>query len=226
MSAEFKCLAIETATQNCSVAVCRGTRVSLRETANSGAQSRGLFGLIAAVLEEGALSLADLDCIGLGVGPGGFTGLRVGAAAAQALAFGAGLPVCRVSTLATLALGTARASGAGLVAACLDARIGEAYIGRYRIDAAGSVEADVADRLIDPQLFNFAGHAEFFAAGPGWKAFPQLADRHAALLIGSDYLRLPSAVDMLSLAEQILRAGQAVAPNEALPNYVRNAVTS
>lgn len=225
MTDGFKCLAIETATQNCSIAACNGRQVSLRESAIAGEQSRYLFDWVAEVLEEQSLSLGALDCLALGVGPGGFTGLRVGAAAAQGLALGSGRRVCRVSTLAALAMGAARASGNPLVAACLDARMGEAYLGRYRILGDGLVDAEMADRLIDPGTFVFSDSAAFHAAGPGWAEFPQLHERQGERIISADTARLPSAIDTLLLAETVFQRGEAVAPAEALPNYVRETVT-
>lgn len=225
MTAEFKCLAIETATQNFSVAVCRGEQVSVSEEINTGAQSRRLFDAIAEVLGSQKLSLTDLHCIALGIGPGAFTGLRVGAAAAQSLAFGANVRICCLSSLATLATGAARDSGASLVAACLDARMDEAYVGQYRINPAGMATPELADCLVNPDQFSIPGDDKFFAAGPGWDAFPALAQRHVDRQSGADWQRLPSAADMMVGAEQLLTAGRAVAPADALPNYVRNKVT-
>ena len=226
MTEAFRCLAIETATQNCSVAVCDGSLRSLRETSQPGVQSRGLFRFIAEALNEADLSLGDLDCIALGVGPGGFTGLRVGAAAAQSLAFGADLPVCRISTLATLAAGVARDHQVEFVAPCLDARMGEAYLGLYRVASDGLLTATRPDSLVDPETFEIEADTLFFAAGPGWTAFPELARRHSNSLSGKDYTRLPSAADMFALARFALRGGESVTAAQAQPNYVRDKVTS
>jgi tRNA threonylcarbamoyladenosine biosynthesis protein TsaB len=85
-----------------------------------------LLVLVERVLAEAGIDWGAVDRIAVGVGPGGFTGLRIGVATARALAQGAGLPVVPVGSLAALALG---AAGAGTVAAVLDARRGEVFAG-------------------------------------------------------------------------------------------------
>jgi tRNA threonylcarbamoyladenosine biosynthesis protein TsaB len=78
------------------------------------------------LLDAAGLAFADVDRIGVGVGPGTFTGLRIGIASARALAQAGGAQLAAVSTLEALALG-ALTEGGGPVLACLDARRGEAF---------------------------------------------------------------------------------------------------
>ena len=223
--ADFACLAIETSTHTSSIAGCSGGRVALAEYGSPGDQSRQVYACVRDVLREVAADLQALDCIAFGCGPGGFTGLRVGAAVVQSLAFGADLPVCRVSSLALLAFGAMRRHGVRNVAACVDARMGEAYVGLYRLDGDGLL-VEQADRLVAPDESLGRDAGGWFAAGPGWAAYPQLAAANADWLDGSDVDALPSAETLLELASRELRAGRTVAPHEAVPNYVRDNVTS
>ncbi len=87
-----------------------------------------LLPLAGALLERAGLRFSDLDRIGVGVGPGTFTGLRIGVASARALAQGAGAELCAVSTLRALA---AAAEHDGPVLAVLDARRGEAFAAAF-----------------------------------------------------------------------------------------------
>ncbi len=190
-----------------------------------GRESRLVYACVRDVLREVGASLEALDCIAFGCGPGGFTGLRVGAAVAQALAYGAGLPVCRVSSLATLAAGAMRRHAVRCVAASVDARMGEAYVGVYR-DRGDGLQVECADCLVAPNEFLLPLSGEVFAAGPGWAAFPGLAAAHASRLSGTDSAVMPTAQVLLALAAREYRAGHTVAPDEAVPNYVRDRVTS
>jgi tRNA threonylcarbamoyladenosine biosynthesis protein TsaB len=225
MKTDFRCLAVETATARCSIAACGSDAVGRREFLSARSGSQRIYAVVREVLDEAGLELNDLDCIALGCGPGGFTGLRVGAAVVQALAYGTSKPVCRVSSLATMAAGAFSQYRAPLVATCLDARMGEAYLALYAVDDQGVPGARIEDRLVDPKLFQFESQEEFCAVGPGWAAYPALGDRHTGRMTSQDFEFLPSAVDMLILARHQFEAGQTVPAEQALPNYVREKVT-
>ncbi|UCE90616.1 MAG: tRNA (adenosine(37)-N6)-threonylcarbamoyltransferase complex dimerization subunit type 1 TsaB, partial [Pseudomonadota bacterium] len=128
----MKLLAIETATEACSVALAVDGDVRDRfEIA-----PRGHAGLVLpmakALLAEAGLGLRELDALVFGRGPGAFTGLRIAAGVVQGLAYGAELPVVPVSSLATLAQGVSAQTGASDVLAVFDARMGEVYWGAFR----------------------------------------------------------------------------------------------
>ena len=89
-----------------------------------GEHASRLLVLVERALEEGDITWDDVERIAVGVGPGGFTGLRIGIATARALAQARGLPLVPVSSLATLAAG---AGPAPAVAAVVDARRGEVF---------------------------------------------------------------------------------------------------
>jgi len=89
--------------------------------------------MVHAVLSEAGVALGMLDGIAASVGPGAFTGVRIGVSVAQGLAFGAALPVVAVTTLEALGWQAMRA-GAEQVMACLDARMGEVYWGCFATD--------------------------------------------------------------------------------------------
>lgn len=231
MTREFACLAVETATEISSIAACRGERVGARQYRNARGGSEGIYVSVQEALDEVELTLADLDCIAFGCGPGGFTGLRVGAAVAQALAYGVSVPVCRISSLATLAAGAVRIHGAedghraSLVATCFDARMGEAYVGLYAADDTEVVRVRLEDRLVDPRVFEIESEQPFFAAGPGWAAFDEMRESYGDRIIGADFELLPAAQDLLTLARHAFSSGRTVSPAEALPNYLRDKVT-
>ncbi|MBN2564099.1 MAG: tRNA (adenosine(37)-N6)-threonylcarbamoyltransferase complex dimerization subunit type 1 TsaB, partial [Candidatus Eisenbacteria bacterium] len=125
-------LTIETSTPAEQVAVVRNGTVlaEVTETVGRG-HTEMLLGAVDAVLMESALALTDLDAIVVAVGPGRFSGLRVGLATAKGLAAVAGVPVIPVDTLRALA--ESAGPVAGLVAPLLDARRGEVYGALFRL---------------------------------------------------------------------------------------------
>ena len=218
----MKCLAIETATAQGSVAASNGAAVGQLVLTDARSSSRELYRAIDQVLGQVGLQPAELDCIAFGCGPGSFTGVRVAASAAQSLAFSLGLPVARISTLEALAHAARRTGKVGDVAVCLDARMGEVYFGLY--GGGSSLQVVQADQLLAPEQVRLEGSG-WLAAGNGWQVFPQArADNAAAITEVLDDCS-PDALALLAIAEHRYAAGELVRPVDAIPNYLRNEVT-
>lgn len=148
-------LALDTATAACSAALWGGDALRARRfVAMVRGHAEALMPMVEAVMAEAGAAYRDLDLIATTVGPGTFTGLRVGLAAARGVALAAGRPIVGVTTLEALAHGVDRAAldGRSLVAA-LDARRGEVYVqvfdsalaplGEPRAATPGMVAADL-----------------------------------------------------------------------------------
>ena len=137
-------LALDTCLNTCSVAVTDGARVlaSACEAMARGHQER-LAPMAREVMAEAGLEFTALERIGVTVGPGSFTGLRVGVAFAKGLASALGVPAVGVGTLEALA-----ADVPGLVFACLDARrgqlYGQAFEGGHALTAPDALGAETA----------------------------------------------------------------------------------
>ena len=121
----MRLLAIDTATQACSVALLDGETLITRYEEPGRGHAELILPMVDEVLKEGSLQLKALDCIAVGRGPGAFTGVRIAISVAQGLAFGAGLKIVPVSDLAALAQRVARTPDARTVVVCMDARRGE-----------------------------------------------------------------------------------------------------
>jgi tRNA threonylcarbamoyladenosine biosynthesis protein TsaB len=99
-------LNLETASPVCSVALSRdGNLLSQRESADDRSHATRLTVFISELLEEQNLAAGHLDAISLSMGPGSYTGLRIGASVAKGLAYGSGKPLIGIPTLAALANG-------------------------------------------------------------------------------------------------------------------------
>lgn len=146
-------LAIETSTPACSVALVVGDKKLSRYSEEPRSHTRLIMGMIDEVLCEAGLTVDSLDALAVTVGPGSFTGLRIGFSTAQGLAFGADIPVIPVSTLEVMAQTyrrrySAKIDSTSLVMSLLDARMGEFNCGAYQLDSSGYFTAAIEDQLL------------------------------------------------------------------------------
>jgi tRNA threonylcarbamoyladenosine biosynthesis protein TsaB len=142
-------LAIETATDVCSVAVFRDGRL-LTSSAERRPRihAERLVPMIGELLGEAEAAPGDLDIVALSAGPGSYTGLRIGAATAKGMLFATGAQLVAVSTLEALAW-QKLASGGPHVAAVLPSRRGECYLGAWRARNEGPFERLLNDSIVE-----------------------------------------------------------------------------
>lgn len=223
---ELKILAVDTATEACSAALLVGDKLFSRWEEAPRDHTRKILPMVQAVLEDAGISLSDLDAIAFGRGPGSFTGVRIGISVAQGLAFGAGVPLIGISTLAAMAQGAYRLDGAEQVLTAIDARMNEVYFGRYElIDGRMQlVEDEVVSEpvaLVDVRG-KLAGRVT--CVGTGFETYGETLSGLADELAVSQ-VRFPAAEDMLPLARAAWLAGEAVPVEQATPVYLRDKVT-
>ncbi len=212
-------LALDSSTDTMAVALVTPAQTRVFEAAGGAQASARLLPEVKALLAEAGVTLAELEAIAFGQGPGAFTGLRTACAVAQGLAFGLGKPVLAVDSLMLVAE-DARAQGAGDdVWVAMDARMGEIYAAHYRHDG-GSWQVLDAPALYAPAALAAhwgrpaaaAGSAltEYAEAlGPVAPAWPQARSRAAALG---------------ALALAAWQRGETRDAAEALPVYIRDKV--
>ena len=149
-------LAIETSTPACSVALAVGSKRFFRYSEEPRSHTRLIMAMIDEVLADADIKADDLDAIAVTVGPGSFTGLRIGFSTAQGLAFGLDKPVVPISTLQVMAQTFIRryqpvVEDSLVLMPVLDARMGEFNCGAYRIDKSGCSSALIEDQLLSKQ---------------------------------------------------------------------------
>lgn len=215
-------LALETSTEACSVALHVQGRVFFRFRHAPRLQTELLLPMIDEVLAESDTKLSAVDMLAYSRGPGAFTGVRIAAAAVQALAFARGLPVVAVSSLQALAQGVWRRHGAARVLAVFDARMDEVYAGAYEY-RDGLMQPLDADHLCSPAALPEKLRGEFFLAGNGVTVH-EAALRSQCVFAGMDATLFPSAEDVVPLALAAFTAGQGQPAELALPVYLRDEV--
>ncbi|MCC0089958.1 tRNA (adenosine(37)-N6)-threonylcarbamoyltransferase complex dimerization subunit type 1 TsaB [Aeromonas veronii] len=223
---ELKILAVDTATEACSAALLVGDKLFSRWEEAPRDHTRKILPMVQAVLEDAGISLSDLDAIAFGRGPGSFTGVRIGISVAQGLAFGAGVPLIGISTLAAMAQGAYRLDGAEQVLTAIDARMNEVYFGRYelidgRMQLVGDEVVSEPAALVDVRG-KLAGPVT--CVGTGFETYGETLSGLADELAVSQ-VRFPAAEDMLPLARAAWLAGEAVPVELATPVYLRDKVT-
>lgn len=135
----MKILAMDSSTLNGSAAVLDGGVVLAESACRVRAtHSEQLLPLVREVLARAELTLDAVDRLAVGIGPGSFTGVRIGVATAKGLAVGTGIPLVGVSSLDALAEGAWCLEEAVLVAA-IDARRAELYASAWRVTAGARV---------------------------------------------------------------------------------------
>jgi tRNA threonylcarbamoyladenosine biosynthesis protein TsaB len=220
----MKILALDTATEGCSVSLGLGDRRIDRYVELDRGHAEQLLPMIDDVLAEGGVTLSDLDAIAFGRGPGGFTGVRLAASVAQGLAFGAGIGVVPVSDLAAIAQRVCQQDPSlRRVLVVNDARMREVYWAPFECsDLPGSAVVERVSASIDVTLPT--GEGAWAAAGRGLTAWPELAERCRAAGASLYPDLLPRASEILALASFAVAGGGILDPAEALPVYVRDNV--
>lgn len=236
----MRILAFDTATAACTVAVIAEGRVRAELTLQvPRAHSVRLMPLIAQALREAGVDRRELDAIAVGVGPGSFTGLRIGLATAKGLAFALDRPVVPVSTLAAAAYGTG--AQAGLVVPLLDAKRDQVFTAVY---AAGDRDPATWEERMGPANLHIDEVVERVRAlraelGHTWQFVTlcgDAAEQHAARfglgdpdLSGAEtFVRvappgslLPRAASVAALGLSLLSRGGGVSPDALSPVYLR-----
>jgi tRNA threonylcarbamoyladenosine biosynthesis protein TsaB len=216
-------LAIETSTESCSVTLsCNAELISRSEFAPR-RHAELLLTMCEEVLAEAGVSRAQLDVIAVGRGPGAFTGVRLAISAAQGIALALDLPVIPVSSLAALAC-DAPIDGNGILAV-IDARMGEIYAAAYRRDADGLVEETTAESVGSAEKLKPAMGQRWNVIGTGWDTYSDMiVSRLGSAPAWAQGQRYPQATRIAQLAAREFAAKHYLAPELALPVYLRDKV--
>lgn len=225
MSQLLTVLALDTCTETCSAALTVNGKVFAQIADAPREHSQRLLPMVDEVLAQAQVTLADVDLIAYGRGPGSFTGIRICTSMTQGLALGLDLPVIGISTLAAMAQAVITETGATQVLCCIDARMNEVYWGQY-------VAKDGIATLVGQEHVSVPGSVELLldsaqqiqACGTGFEAYPQLLTLSSHMTV-CDMATYPDAKYMLLLAQHGYQNGLHTSVDELAPVYLRDTVT-
>jgi tRNA threonylcarbamoyladenosine biosynthesis protein TsaB len=219
----MRVLALDTATEGCSVALLVGGESIDRFAELRQGHAEQVLAMVESVLAEAQVSLSMLDGIAASVGPGSFTGVRISVAVAQGLAFGANLRVAPVTTLEALAAQVTQ-GGAGHALVCLDARMGEVYWGSFTADLERGLIASSSPQVGPPDSVVLPGPGMYRGIGRGFAAYPALAALPGLLVAEGDCQALPHAREFARLGALRLASAEGLDPADLSPLYLRDKV--
>ncbi len=220
-------LAIETATDACSVAISVEGQIRERYEIAPRQHSQLLFTMLEELLPGGNLADMGIQAIAYGCGPGSFTGLRVAASAVQGLAYSCSLPAIAVSTLTVLAQSARRGGYAGAddtVLCTIDARINEVYSAVYAYEDNLAVLRE-GPWACAPADLSPVESGSLCAVGSGCHFLDQFPLRLRAKIRSCAPDLLPAARDMIPLALAKFQGGEVQSPWQVQPVYVRDEIS-
>jgi tRNA threonylcarbamoyladenosine biosynthesis protein TsaB len=223
-------VAIETATETVGVAVCTADGV-VAEMALTGRRRHveTLTPALEQLLGHVGLTPRDLSAVAVDVGPGLFTGLRVGVSAAKGLAQSLDIGVIAASSLDILAAGAARVGHRGLVLSCIDARRGEVFAAVHHIESRRTTTERMAPGLFAPAALAEAmdrllRSAPVLGVGDGATRYAKVLGAVPGVVIRSPALSFPPPAALLHVALSRLDAGEPPADAACIvPLYMREA---
>jgi tRNA threonylcarbamoyladenosine biosynthesis protein TsaB len=215
-------LAIETATETCSVALSIGDDV--RELYQHAPRQHAelLLPWVSQLLAEAGIGFASIDAIAFSRGPGSFTSLRIGIGIVQGLAWASDIPVIPVSSLAATAQ-SAAGNGVDSALVALDARMNEVFTGAFEVNGEGLMVPVAAERVCLPEDVTLPAGSEVYGIGNGFDRYAALAELSGQLSdIRADIW--PRASSVLQLAQAWLKTNEPLSAEQAQPVYLRDNV--
>ena len=221
----MKILALETSAKAVSAAVSENGKILCSGYQDTGlTHSRTLMPIVEHILKNTGLTVADMDAIAVAAGPGSFTGIRIGVAAAKGLAFAADKPAVGVSTLAAMARNVAFCDA--LVVCAMDARRQQVYnalfeakdgqLTRLTPDRAISLEELAAELANDPRPKTVVGDGARLC-------FAHLTEAGISCRLAPAHLVMQNAMSVALEAEAMAAEGNLVSAQALEPVYLRPA---
>lgn len=220
----MKILAFDGTAKAASVAVADGDKILACHTVDNGlTQSELLLPMAEDMLKSLKLGFSDIELLATSVGPGSFTGVRIGVSLIKGLAFGRNIPCAGVSTLEALAENLRGLRG--IIVPCMDARRGQVYTATFEYDGKNLVRLceDRAISLTDlaEELRAYEGKS-IYLSGDGYNVAKRALEKAGVSLCETpELLILENAASVARVALRQHEAGETVSDSELSPLYLR-----
>lgn len=220
-------LAIETASERCSVALHSQGKLYSVESEQPRGHADLILSMVQNVLEQSEVELQQLDALAYSKGPGAFTSIRIGISVVQGLALGANLPVIGASSLEVMAHKFRHDEGR-IILPALDARMNEVYFGAYVIKAKRAIPLQ-ADQVAKPEYIKLMENlhiTQALSVGSGWQVYhEEMNSRFNQIDLSHNPECYPHAIDLVDIAYAQYQANDLLTADQVLPVYIRDNVT-
>lgn len=216
----MKILALESSAKAASAALWAGGKLLGQYWQGSGlTHSRTLLAMTEDLLKNLETKIEDIDAVAVAKGPGSFTGIRIGVAAAKGLAWGADKPIIGVSTLEAMAYHLADREGV-VICPVMDARRSQVYNAKF-VSENGELKRLCPDRAVSvAELIAEAKEdgKTYFLVGDGAEmCYNIMSEQGVSVCLAPENLRLQSAWGVAMAA----RYEEGISPDDLVPNYLR-----
>lgn len=216
-------LGVDTSAKTVSVAVGNETAILSEAGATTAlTHSQTMIPMLSSVLQAANLTIEQIDCFAVSVGPGSFTGLRIGIGAVKGMAYGTGKPCVGVSTLDALSRNLSGVDG--VICAAMDARCSQVYTALFESTPAGisrmtEDEALTLDELL--QKLQPIQKSIFFVGDGAQLCYNRYKDVLPNIFLASDGARYQRASSVVMAARDQWEAGNSTTPAALSPVYLR-----
>ena len=230
-------LAVDTSSAYCSVALSHQGVVSGEHLMTEQSHSENVLPMVRRLLESRGMAVQDVDAFVVGIGPGGFTGMRLGVAVVQGLAYATGKQVIALPSLLALAQAAFETQPVEMtVLVANDARMNQVYWAAYHFDAAGdysTVQAPSLGVLDDvvafAELQGVNAQKTMQLAGNAWTVFEafkawSLAHEAQGIRVAVMNHDAPNALHLLPAAQRCFAVNGGLPPHDVSPLYVRDKI--
>lgn len=230
-------LAVDTSSAYCSVALSHQGVVSGEHLMTEQSHSENVLPMVRRLLESRGMAVQDVDAFVVGIGPGGFTGVRLGVAVVQGLAYATGKQVIALPSLLALAQAAFETQPVEMtVLVANDARMNQVYWAAYHFDAAGdysTVQAPSLGVLDDvvafAELQGVSAQKTMQLAGNAWTVFEafkawSLAHEAQGIRVAVMNHDAPNALHLLPAAQRCFAVNGGLPPHDVSPLYVRDKI--